>query len=108
MRKFFITLVMFILLIFNQGFSEEKPVEAWISYKQVNGKVVEVVKIKTNTGKVYEIYPGLAPHQIPKVENRLPQSKVKWILLISLAFLVGGLVGGTVIWYKFRREEESP
>ncbi len=105
MRLLLLTFVTFILFTF-PGFSKEKPVEAWISYKQVDGKVVEVVKVKTDTGKVYEFYPGLSPSEIPKPENKLPERVSRILFLISLGFLTGLLTGIAVLWVKMRKLKE--
>ena len=83
--------------------SDEKPVEAWISYKQMDGKVVEVVKVKTDKGKVYEFYPGLSPEEIPKPENRLPEKVSGKLFFLSLGFLLGLLTGVVVLWLKLRK-----
>jgi len=86
---------------------EEKPVEAWISYKQVDGKVVEVVKVKTDSGKVYEFYPGLSPNEIPKPKNELPNRVSSKLFLVSLGFLMGLFVGTAVLWVKLKRLKEE-
>lgn len=82
---------------------EEKPIEAWISYKQVGNKVVEVVKVKTNTGKVYEFYPGLSPQSIPKPKGSLFGNVSKKLTLISLGFLLGSLLGMGVLWFRYEK-----
>ena len=82
--------------------AEERPVEAWISYKQVNGKVVEVVKVKTNTGKVYEFYPGISPQEIPKPKSSIPQKVSEKVFFISLGFLIGLSLGLAFLWRKYR------
>ncbi len=102
--RFFVTLVLTLLLFSSYtSFSEEKPVEAWISYKQVNGKVVEVVKVRTNTGKVYEFYPGLPPEKIPKPVNKLPRNTSRKLLYISIGFFLGVLAGTAGIYMKYRK-----
>jgi len=98
-------IVFFFILTASIGAKEEKPVEAWIAYKQVGGKVVEVVKVKTDSGKIYEFYPGLSPNEIPKPKNELPRSVSVKLFLISLGFLVGFLLGIGVLWVKLKRLE---
>jgi len=100
--------ILIALVVFtSSGYSKEKPVEAWISYKQVDGRVVEVVKVKTDTGKVYEFYPGLSPSEIPKPENRLPERVSRSLFLISLSFLTGLLTGIAVLWMKMKKLREG-
>jgi len=102
--KFAVCLAVTVTILTPQTtFPKEKPVEAWISYKQEGGKVVEVVKVRTDSGKVYEIYPGLSPEEIPKPENKLPEGKENFLFWIFLSFLVGNLVGGIVVWFRMRK-----
>jgi hypothetical protein len=84
----------------------DKPVEAHIVYKQVGDKVEEVVIIKTASGKTYEIYPTVAPNQIPKPESNLSISKKT--LLVVVLFGLLAVVGVGVFWWLLRREREGP
>ncbi|MEO2083277.1 MAG: hypothetical protein ABGX12_04545 [Desulfurobacteriaceae bacterium] len=52
---------------------EDKPVEAWITYKTEGNKVIEVIKVKTAAGKIYEITPHLKQEKIPKPVSTLPE-----------------------------------
>ena len=105
-RRIVLVLFLMITLFSVPVKAEEKPVEAEIVYKQVGGRVVEVVRIKTNTGKVYEIYPGVAPNQVPKVgsRNRLSFGNSGTVLLFTLGFLVGILITWVVIKRKYEKE----
>ena len=91
------------ILTLQTAFSKEKPVEAWISYKQEGEKVVEVIKVRTDSGKVYEIHPGLSPEEIPKPENKLPEEKENLLFWIFLSFFVGNLMGGIFVWFRMRK-----
>ncbi|ADU97619.1 hypothetical protein Theam_1663 [Thermovibrio ammonificans HB-1] len=103
---FFLLLHLFAPVAFGAP-SEDVPVEARIAYKQVNGKVVEVVVIKTKSGKTYELYPGIAPSQIPRPSSSIPREKSEFLYLIS-GFLVGLLGAGVVaVWWLNRREKEG-
>jgi len=100
--RFFLLLCLLLFIPFSPV-SAEKPVEAWITYKQVGKKVVEVVKVRTDDGKVYEFYPGLSPKEIPKPENRLPEQVSQKIFLLAVGFLGGILTGIVVLWRKYRK-----
>ena len=101
--RFFLAAVFSVLILLSSSFAEEKPVEAWISYKQDGNKVVEVVKVKTNTGKVYEFYPGLSPKRIPRPENKLSKDISNKLLFTSLGFLFGITTGIVVLWLKYEK-----
>ncbi len=108
-RKVFPFLVFFLLLITPPlSFSEEeKPVEAWIVYKQEGNKVVEVVKIRTSSGKVYEIEPHIPLEKIPKPVNTLPEKTLKVLLIATVSFILGVLAGIGVLMRKLK-EEKGP
>ena len=99
----FIVFLLTFLLLFTVPSAAEKPVEAWIAYKQVDGKVVEVVKVRTDDGKVYEFYPGLSPKEIPKPKNRLPEPVLQRVFLLAVGFFLGLLTGVVVLWRKYRK-----
>jgi hypothetical protein len=82
----------------------DRPVEAWIVYKQEGSKVIEVIKVKTASGKVYELYPHLPKEKIPKPENRLSKKAYEGIFWIALSLLVGLVVGIGVTLYKIKKE----
>ena len=86
---------------------EEKPVEAWIVYKKEGDKVVEVVKIRTSKGKVYEIEPHIPPEKIPKPVNTLPEKTLKVLLIATISFILGILAGIGVLMRKLK-EEKGP
>ncbi len=102
MRVLFLISLLLLFLSF-PSVSAEKPVEAWITYKQVGRKVVEVVKVRTDDGKVYEFYPGLSPKEIPKPENRLPEPVLQRVFLLAVGFFLGLLTGVVVLWRKYRK-----
>ena len=85
---------------------KDRPIEAQIVYKQVGDKVEEVVVIKTASGKTYEIYPTVAPNQIPKPESRLSVSEKVLLAVALFSFLAG--VGVVAFWWLLRREKEGP
>jgi hypothetical protein len=87
-----------------QEVKEDKPVEAWIVYKQEGDKVIEVVKIKTASGKVYEIRPHLSKEEIPKPVNRLPEKGYSVLFVVTLALLLGILAGIGFVWWKMKKE----
>lgn len=67
---------------------EDKPVEAWITYKTEGKKVVEVIKVKTKSGKVYEITPHLKKEEIPKPVSTLPEKTSKTIVEVLIGLNV--------------------
>lgn len=101
MRFLLVVVFSAFLLLSVSSFAGERPVEAWISHKQVGNRVVEVVKIKTNTGKIYEFYPGLSPKSIPKPESRLSEGVSNKLLLVSVGFLFGIATGVAILLLKY-------
>jgi hypothetical protein len=83
---------------------EEKPVKAEIVYKQVGDRIVEVIRIKTNTGKVYEIYPGIAPKQVPRVSSKTKLNKSEGILFFTIIFLIGISIAWVIVERKYKKE----
>ncbi len=61
----------------------------WIVYKQEGDKVIEVVKVKTASGKVYEIRPHLSREEIPKPVNRLSPKGYQILFTVVISLLVG-------------------
>ena len=107
MRKFillFVFLNFFSFPILSRAAEEDRPVEAWIVYKQEGDKVVEVVKIKTASGKVYEIRPHLGREEIPRPVNRLPQKGYSVLFTVVVALLVGIVAGIGFVWWKMKKE----
>ena len=107
--KSFVSVLFALLFLVSPAHSQvereaDRPVEAWIVYKQEGDKVVEVVKVKTASGKVYEIYPHLSKEKIPKPESRLSQRVYKGIFWVVVSLLVGLVLGIGVTLFKMKRE----
>jgi len=97
MKKILTLMSVLTLLLPTITFSkEEKPVEAWIEKKVINGKKVEVIKIKTSSGKIVEITPTLTKEEIPRPVSKLPEKTTRKLLYISLGLFIG-LIAGIII-----------
>ncbi|TCK03851.1 hypothetical protein [Phorcysia thermohydrogeniphila] len=96
MKKFIFSLLFVAFLIFPltaQATNEDKPVEIWTVEKVENGKRVEVIKVRLESGKIVEIRPHLTKEQIPKPESKLSSGKLERLLEYVGIAIIGLAVG---------------
>ncbi|SMP10652.1 hypothetical protein SAMN06265339_0839 [Desulfurobacterium pacificum] len=103
------TLFIFLFLptfaLTNKTFAEDKPVEAWITKEKIGNREVEVIKIRTESGKIIEVAPGLTREEIPKPVNKLPEGTSKKLLYLSGGLVVGLGIGVLLMKYLMKKEK---
>ncbi|MEO2068779.1 MAG: hypothetical protein ABGX27_04630 [Desulfurobacteriaceae bacterium] len=90
MKRFLAVFILIFLSFTHFSFSKDKPTEAWIDK---NGKEVEVIKIRMESGKIIEVRPKLTKEQIPKLDNGLSERTTKTLYVVVGTLLVGMIVG---------------
>ncbi len=107
MKKLILAILIPLILAvpsYSQEVKDDRPIEAWIVYKQEGDKVIEVVKIKTASGKIYEIRPHLSKEEIPKPVNKILQKSYSLLFTLVIIILMGLSVGIGIVLWKLKKE----